>query len=265
MAHWPAWAYPVNSTATTPDHTLPEDLYIPPDALEVFLETFEGPLDLLLYLIKRQHFDILDIPVASITRQYLSYIEVMTELRMELAAEYLVMAAFLTELKSRILLPKPAAPDNPEEDPRAELIRRLREYEIYKQAAEELEILPRLERDIFPVSASIEHIHQVKKRPTIELDQLVSAFQKVLNRVEQFAHHHIQRETLSIRERMVSILEKLNRQTCNNHHFHTLLSKQEGRQGAVVTFLALLELCREGLINLSQPTATDSIEIESAQ
>lgn len=249
----------------SPYQELPADLYIPPDALEVFLETFEGPLDLLLYLIKRQNFDILDIPVASITRQYLGYIEVMTDLRIELAAEYLVMAAFLTELKSRILLPKPANTEENEEDPRAELIRRLREYEIYKHAAEALDALPRSERDIFAARSGTEHIQLVKKPPTVALNQIIAAFQNVLDRADQFAHHHIQREPLSIRERMANILDKLNLQSARRHPFHTLLSKHEGRQGAVVTLLALLELCREGLVNISQTDPADTIVIESVQ
>lgn len=172
----------------SPVHELPDDLYIPPDALEVFLETFEGPLDLLLYLIKRQNLDILDIPVATITRQYIEYIEMMNELRMELAAEYLVMAAVLAELKSRMLLPRPEPGDDDEADPRAELVRRLQEYECFKKAAEDLDALPRCERDIFELAVGIDHVEIHKPLPEVELKEMLLAFQDVLRRAEQLSH-----------------------------------------------------------------------------
>ncbi len=228
----------------------PADLYIPPDALEVFLETFEGPLDLLLYLIKRQNLDILEIPVAPITHQYVSYIEMMTEMRIELAAEYLVMAAMLAEIKSRMLLPKTKDADGDDEDPRAELIRRLQEYERFRIAASDLDSLPREGRDIFPVRAGLDGVEVETPEPAVDLRELLIAFQEVLRRVEQIAHHHISRETLSVRERMSKILDRLAH--CPLLRFSDLFSGPEGRQGAVVSFLAVLELCKEGLIEIIQ-------------
>lgn len=234
-----------------PYSVLPQDLYIPPDALEVFLETFEGPLDLLLYLIKRQNLNILDIPIAVITRQYMDYLSLMQELRLELAAEYLVMAAMLAEIKSRLLLPRPAkvAQDH-EEDPRAELVRRLQEYERLKRAAEDLDTLPRLERDVFPASA--EPVHQEIRRilPPVSLVDLLTALDEALHRAEHYSHHRIQRETLSVRERMSQVLEAL----APGHFtpFATLFTQEEGRAGVIVTLLAVLELIRESLLELVQ-------------
>jgi segregation and condensation protein A len=181
--------------------TLPKDLYIPPDALEVFLEAFEGPLDLLLYLIRRQNLDVLDVPIAEITRQYMEYIDLMQDLRLELAAEYLVMAAMLAEIKSRMLLPRPVEVED-EDDPRAELIRRLQEYERYKQAAEDIDHLPRVGRDLFPVSVEAPEKQVVRKPPEISLQELLLAAKAAITRADMFSHHHVQMEPLSVRERI---------------------------------------------------------------
>ncbi len=229
---------------------LPDDLYIPPDALEVFLEAFEGPLDLLLYLIRRQNLDILDIPIAEVTRQYTGYIEMMSELRLELAAEYLVMAAILAEIKSRMLLPRPHSADEEEGDPRAELIRRLQEYERYKQAAEDLDELPRLERDIAIAAADYEAPGEIRVPPQVDLRDVLLALKDVMARAEMFAHHHIQSEPLSVRERMSRIVDLVSSQPYVE--FERCFDLEEGRMGAVVTFLAMLELLREQLVDLVQ-------------
>ncbi len=229
---------------------LPDDLYIPPDALEVFLEAFEGPLDLLLYLIRRQNLDILDIPIAEITRQYTGYIEMMAGMRLELAAEYLVMAAILGEIKSRMLLPRPEPEEDDLDDPRAELIRRLQEYERFKQAAEDIDELPRMERDLAAASAAIEDHGKVKVPPEVDLRELLLALREVMARAEMLAHHQIQSEPLSVRERMSRIIDLV-----SNHRFVEFgqcFSIEEGRRGAVVTFLALLELLREHVVDLVQ-------------
>jgi segregation and condensation protein A len=229
---------------------LPQDLYIPPDALEVFLETFAGPLDLLLYLIKKQNLDILDIPIAEITRQYQQYIELMQGLKLELAAEYLLMAAMLAEIKSRLLLPRLHVQEGEEEDPRAELVRRLQEYEQFKQAAEQLDAMPRLERDIYSVSVSTNTIQPIKLLPNVELSELMSALQDVLNRANWRTPHLIQREVLSMRERMGHILQRI---TSNAFvPFHELLEKMEGRLGVVVTLMAILELLKQSSIEIAQ-------------
>jgi segregation and condensation protein A len=227
----------------------PKDLYIPPDALEIYLETFEGPLDLLLYLIKRQNLNILDIPIAEITHQYMEYIEMMNDLRLELAAEYLVMAAMLAEIKSRMLLPRPVEV-NEEEDPRAELIRRLQEYECFKQAAEDIDELPRMERDIFPVSAAPPEGRYKPVLPDVDLLELLMVFKEVLQRAEMFNHHHIRREALSVRERMTSILSGLSAERFAS--FTDLFDPMEGRKGVLITFLAVLELVKEQLVELVQ-------------
>ncbi len=229
--------------------TPPEDLYIPPDALEVILEAFEGPLDLLLYLIKRQNLDILDIPVAEITHQYMQYIELMRELRLELAAEYLVMAAMLAEIKSRMLLPRPVE-EGDEEDPRAELVRRLQEYERFKQAAEDLDALPRMERDLFPVRVEPPPVKRKRPEPEVALKDLLLAFAEVMRRADMFSSHAIQREPLSMRERMSQVLERL--QHSDMVEFSALFTPEEGRQGVVVTFIALLELLKAHLIDIAQ-------------
>ncbi len=235
----------------SPFTEIPEDLYIPPDALEVILETFEGPLDLLLYLIKRQKFDILDIPVASITAQYVSYIEMMQEMRIEIAAEYLVMAAVLAEIKSQLLLPRPKLSEADELlDPRAELLRRLQEYERFKDAAERIDNLPREGRDIFVSQVCTDSVEIVKTQPQVDLRAVVLAFQDVLQRTQQLAHHHVYREPLSVRERMSAILQQLD--PSDFLAFERLFLISEGRQGVVVSFLAILELCKEGLIEITQ-------------
>jgi segregation and condensation protein A len=232
---------------------LPKDLYIPPDAMKVFLEAFEGPLDFLLYLIRKQNLDILDIPVAAVTRQYMEYIEFMQELSLELAAEYLVMAAILAEIKSRMLLPVVSDPENPEEDPRAELVRRLQEYERYKQAAEDMEKLPRLERDLFAVQADSSQITVDKPLPTVSMQELVLALMEVIKRAELSTSHQVRLDALSVREKMTHILNTI--QTNDHCLFTTLFNLREGRLGVVVTFLAMLELLKEGLIEFIQATA----------
>ncbi len=228
---------------------IPQDLYIPPDALLVFLEAFEGPLDLLLYLIKRQNIDILNIPIAAITKQYMEYIALMETLELELAAEYLVMASMLAEIKSRMLLPRPAASED-EDDPRAELVRRLQEYEQFKQAAEDLDALDRLERDIHLTSIDIPKFDVDIPLPEVSLADLMSAFRDVVNRAEQFASHHVEREPLSVRERMVIVLERINAEKFTS--FTDFFDPAEGRMGVVVSFIAILELLRESLIELIQ-------------
>jgi segregation and condensation protein A len=233
-----------------PYTTLPQDLYIPPDALEVFLETFEGPLDLLLYLIKRQNIDILDIPIAEITRQYVEYVDLMKDLRLELAAEYLVMAAMLAEIKSRMLLPRPVAAGDEDIDPRAELVRRLQEYERFKSAAEEIDQLPRVNREIFPAHAEAPERKVMKLQPEVSLRELLAAMADVMSRAALFSHHHIRRETLSVRERMVETLSRLRADQFTE--FATLFCPEEGRLGVVVTLLAVLELIKESLVDLVQ-------------
>lgn len=228
---------------------IPQDLYIPPDALQVFLEAFEGPLDLLLYLIKRQNIDILNIPVADITRQYMDYIQLMEQLELELAAEYLVMASMLAEIKSRMLLPRPVDDDS-EDDPRAELIRRLQEYEQFKKAAEDMDELEREERDIFFTQVEIPEINAEIPLTEVSIGDLLMAFRDVVNRAEQFASHHIEREPLSVRERMSIILGKLN--SSDYTEFKDFFNIEEGRMGVVVSFLAILELVKESMIDLVQ-------------
>jgi segregation and condensation protein A len=229
---------------------MPQDLYIPPDALEVILEAFEGPLDLLLYLIRRQNLDILDIPVAEITRQYVAYIELMQNLKLELAAEYLVMAAILAEIKSRLLLPRPPDAEGIEEDPRAELIRRLQEYERFKKAAADIEAMPRLERDTSLASAFVPDRAVVRLPPPVELRELLLALKDVLRRADLSGHHAIQREALSVRQRMGDVLGRLG--DGEFHSFESLFNAEEGRRGIVVTFLAMLELAKETLIEIVQ-------------
>jgi segregation and condensation protein A len=230
--------------------SLPHDLYIPPDALEVFLEAFEGPLDLLLYLIKRQNLDILDIPLAEITRQYIEYVELMKELQLELAAEYLVMAAMLAEIKSRMLLPRPTEEEGDELDPRADLVRRLQEYERFKQAAEDIDLIPRMGRDVFPVKIKTPEKQVVQMPPSVDLREVLLAFREVMKRASMFSHHHIQMEPLSVRERMSAVLSRL--QAGTFVEFGALFSPEEGRMGVVVTLLAILELVKESLIELAQ-------------
>jgi segregation and condensation protein A len=238
---------------------LPRDLYIPPDALQVFLEAFEGPLDLLLYLIRRQNLDILDIPIAEITRQYMKYIDVMRDLQLELAGEYLLMAAMLAEIKSRMLLPRPSADGQEEDDPRAELVRRLQEYERFKKAAEDIDALSRLERDTMSVSAELVERKVVRVLPQVTLQEMLFAFKDVLARAEMFAHHHIQRERLSVRQRMSDILSSLRESAFVD--FARLFRAEEGRMGVTVTFIAILELMKEGLIEIVQAEAYASLHV----
>jgi len=241
---------------------LPRDLYIPPYALEVFLEAFEGPLDLLLYLIKRQNLDILDIPIAEITRQYVEYIELMKEIQLELAGEYLLMAAMLAEIKSRMLLPRPVQGSDEEDDPRAELVRRLQEYERYKKGAEEISEMPRMERDIFPVEAELADKKIVHVLPDLDLKELLVSLKEVLARAEHFAHLHVHREALSVRQRMGELLITI--KGGEFVEFFRLFDPREGRMGVVVTFLALLELLKERLVELVQAESFGQIHVKSA-
>jgi len=239
--------------------TLPKDLYIPPQALEVFLEAFEGPLDLLLYLIRRQNLDILDIPTAEITRQYMEYIELMQELELELAGEYLLMAAMLAEIKSRMLLPRTGIGEEEEEDPRAELVRRLQEYERFKKAAEDIDALTRLERDAWIATAELTERKVVRLVPQLTLQEMLVAFKEVLARSAMFAHHHVQRERLSVRQRMSEILASLKESSFVE--FIQLFRPEEGRMGVTVTFVAILELARENLIEIVQADAYAPIHV----
>lgn len=253
---------PFAVVAGEPQYTLPKDLYIPPDALEVFLDAFEGPLDLLLYLIRRQNLDILDIPISDITRQYIEYIEMMRDLRFELAAEYLVMAAMLAEIKSRMLLPRVQTEEDEEgEDPRAELIRRLQEYERYKQAAEDIDELPRVGRDVFTVNVEVPHKHVEQAPPDIDLREVLLALKEVLHRADMFSSHHITREPLSLRERMSLVLERVHGETFTE--FTDLFDVGEGRQGVVVTFMAILELIKQQLIELVQADSFAPIHVKA--
>tara|TARA_R110000823_G_scaffold27609_21_gene80580 strand:+ start:3906 stop:4697 length:792 start_codon:yes stop_codon:yes gene_type:complete len=240
---------------------LPKDLYIPPQALEVFLEAFEGPLDLLLYLIRRQNLDILEIDVSRITEQYMQYVELMDTMKFELAAEYLLMAAMLAEIKSRMLLPRSAAIEDDEEDPRAQLIRRLQEYERFKKAAEEIEEMPRQERDTWVGSAHPPEIHRDRPEPEVDMRELLLALGEVLRRADMFESHHIQREALSTRERMSQVLERLAGQQFVP--FVSLFSAHEGRLGVVVTFLALMELIKEALVEVVQTETFGPIHVKA--
>ncbi len=241
---------------------LPLDLYIPPDALEVILEAFTGPLDLLLYLIKRQNLDILDISVFEITRQYLAYIELMQEMKFELAAEYLVMASVLAEIKSRMLLPAHATDEEAEDDPRAELIRRLQEYEQFKQAALDLDRKERLNRD-FWIAMADSNTEQKKIMPSIDLQEMLLVFSEVLKRAENYSHHHIQLDPLSTRERMSRILAAITGDSTRFVTFSELFTVEEGRAGVVVTFLAIMELIKEALIDLVQSEAFAPIHVKA--
>jgi segregation and condensation protein A len=242
---------------------MPKDLYIPPDALQVFLEAFEGPLDLLLYLIRRQNLDILDIPIAEITRQYMKYIDVMAEMQLELAGEYLLMAAMLAEIKSRMLLPRPPIVEGAdEEDPRAELVRRLQEYERFKKAAEDIDQLTRMERDTVAASVELAERKIVRAVPQVSLQEMLMAFKDVLQRADMFAHHHVNRERLSVRQRMSDILSSL-RDAAFMEFVH-LFRPEEGRMGVTVTFIAILELMKEGLIEIVQSEPYAPIHVRPA-
>lgn len=240
---------------------IPQDLYIPPDALEVFLEAFEGPLDLLLYLIRRQNIDILDINVSEITSQYMAYVELMDASQFELAAEYLVMAAMLAEIKSRMLLPRSSEEAEEEEDPRASLIRRLQEYERFKQAAEDLNELPRVGRDIYQASAQAPDRSLTRPDPDVELKELLLALSEVLRRADMFESHHVSKEKLSTRERMAQVLDTL----AHQHFvpFVSLFKVEEGRLGVVVTFLAVMELIKESLVEIVQSESFGPIHVKA--
>jgi segregation and condensation protein A len=239
----------------------PEDLYIPPDALEVILERFEGPLDLLLYLIRRQKFDIVDLPVLQITKQYMAYVEVMTDIKLELAGEYLLMAAMLAEIKSRLLLPKLNEDDDEELDPRAELIRRLKAYEQIKKAAEELDAAPRKERDFFVAKAETsDNVQPIKHLPQVTLKEVAFAFAQAMKRADAFEHHQIEKEVLSTRERMSQVLAQLNSYTFMR--LEALLTPEQGKAGVVVTFIAILELSKEGLVVFEQEKAFSALHVK---
>ena len=240
---------------------LPQDLYIPPDALEVFLEAFEGPLDLLLYLIRKQNIDILDIPVAEITRQYMGYVELMKSVRLELAAEYLVMAAMLAEIKSRMLLPRSSEVEEEEDDPRAELIRRLQDYERFKKAAEDIDTLPRVGRDITVPTLPAPDAKARKLLPDVGLNELMLAMSEVMRRADLFESHQVSREVLSTRERMSDVLERF--KGGQFVPFIALFTVEEGRLGVVVTFMAILELVKESLIELVQNEPFAAIHVRA--
>lgn len=242
---------------------IPQDLYIPPDALEVFLETFEGPLDLLLYLIRRQNLDILDINVAKITDQYMKYVDVMKAVRFELAAEYLLMAALLAEIKSRTLLPRQEELEDEEDDPRAQLILKLQEYERYKEAAESIDELPRVHRDVFTTSAELPELDNEVPEPDVELKELLVVFAEVMHRADMFKTHQVMREKLSTRERMILVMDRL--QSEKFVPFIQLFTVEEGRLGVVVTFLALMELIKESLVEIVQNEAYGAIHVKARQ
>lgn len=242
---------------------LPKDLYIPPDALEVFLETFEGPLDLLLYLIRKQNLDILDIPVAQITTQYMEYVEMMRQLRLDLAAEYLVMAATLAEIKSRMLLPRePSEDDEDGQDPRAILVKRLQEYERFRSAAMTIDERPRLERDIFVAYAPFEDKDPVVAQPEVSLDDLVKAFRNVVELAAQRQHFVVGKEVMSVRDRMMKIIAQLQGNT--TVRFEDMFDFSEGRMGLVVTFSAILELSRDRIVTIMQPEPFAPITVKQA-
>ena len=246
-----------------PVTVMPRDLYIPPQALEVFLEAFEGPLDLLLYLIRRQNLDVLDIPIADITRQYMEYIQLMQELDLELAGEYLLMAAMLAEIKSRMLLPRSQHDGEEEDDPRAELVRRLQEYERFKRAAEDIDALDRLDRDVYQATVELTNRHVIRLVPEVTLQEMLVAFKDVVQRATMFAHLHVRRETLSVRQRMSEVLAMLEDSALVE--FVNLFRPEEGRLGVCVTFAALLELLREGLIDVVQAEPYAPLHVRRAE
>ncbi len=254
---------PFSVVEGTPMPHLPLDLYIPPDALEVILEAFEGPLDLLLYLIRRQNLDILDIQVSEITRQYMEYIEMMEELQFELAAEYLVMAAVLAEMKSRMLLPRQEDDDEDEKDPRTELIRKLQEYERFKQAAEDIGKLERLNRDFWAAVADAPVTDKPRPLPEVQLQDLLAELARVLKRAENFSNHHISLEPLSTRERMSSILNMVSATNGRFVAFAELFTVEEGRSGVIVTFIALMEMIKESLLDVVQAAPFAPIHVKA--
>ena len=241
---------------------IPTDLYIPPEALKVFLEAFEGPLDFLLYLIKRQNLDIVNIPIAQITEQYMRYIDLMDDLQLDLAGEYLLMAAMLAEIKSRMLLPRHVEDAEDEDDPRAELVRRLQEYERYKQAAEDIDALPRYEREIFGTIVEFPDRKSSQQEPEVSMDSLLRMFAEVLARADMYTHHRIQREALSVRERMTMVLDKINAEDFID--FRELFAVEEGRGGVIVALLAILELLKSSLVEMVQNEINGPIYIKAA-
>lgn len=244
--------------------TTPKDLFIPPDALSIFLEAFEGPLDLLLYLIRKQKLDILQLPMQQITAQYMEYVELMTTLKIELAGEYLVMAALLSEIKSRLLLPKPEVFDEDEADPRAVLIRQLQEYEIFKSAAEKLAEHPKTGTDIFIAAAVVaDNMDNTPCLPEVTLKDLAFSLQKMLQKAAHYEHHQIQREVLTTREKMTHILSLLD--DGEVHTFQSVINPEEGKGGVVASFLAILELVKESLITLIQNSLLGEIYLSLAE
>ena len=239
---------------------IPADLYIPPDALEILLDAFQGPLDLLLYLIRKQNLDVLDIPMAPLTRQYLEYVELMRAKNLELAAEYLVMAAMLIEIKSRMLLPRPAVVEE-EDDPRAELVRRLLEYEQMKKAAQQLDALPQVGRDVLAISVLVERT-ALERLPEVHPRDLAEAWRALLFRARMTRHHRVSREELSVREHMSQILRQLKHSRVLE--FTELFEPSRGVAVLVVTFLALLELAREALVDVTQSEGFAPIYIRIA-
>ena len=242
--------------------TIPQDLYIPPDALEVYLEAFEGPLDLLLYLIRKHNLDILDIPMAELTRQYMDYVEKMRTTKLELAADYLLMSAMLIEIKSRMLLPKPPEVED-EDDPRAELVRRLLEYEAIKLAAQRLDEMPQVGQDILVAQAYFQQISVVEP-PSVSFEDLMAAWQSVLKRASHFQHHKVGRAELSVREHMSQILRRL-QQDKMVEFIHLFDVVKEGLPKLVVCFLAILELAREGLVRITQQAAFSPIYLQTVE
>ncbi|MDI1352982.1 MAG: ScpA family protein [bacterium] len=242
---------------------VPDDLFIPPDALQVLLDSFSGPLDLLLYLIRKQNIDILDIPITSITKQYLQYIQLMECRRLELAADYLLMAAMLAEIKSRLLLPaSPNAVDEEEEDPRMALVRRLQAYEQIKLGAQWLDMLPRQDRDNFTIHIMPNEVETIKVHPEVALADVIMAMSSLLQKEEHLTHHQIARETMSVRERMSLVLYKLQENPVLE--FSQLFTHEEGRMGLVVSLLAILELARQSLIVITQAQAFSRIHLQAA-
>ena len=241
---------------------LPLDLFIPPDALELWLEAFEGPFDLLLYLIRRNNFDILDIPISEITRQYMAYVDLLKKDRFDLASDYLVMAAWLAEIKSRLLLPKHSTVDDADEenDPRKELIERLQLYAQYKQAAMDMDALPRFDEEIFPTSPSLPELIREERLPQLHIDELTAALKKLLKEQAHFTQHVITTEVLSVQERMVNILDHLN--DVSYLSFEKVLNLKEGKLGIVVSFIAILELSKQQMIDIVQDSAYGMINLK---
>ncbi|KTC92962.1 MULTISPECIES: segregation and condensation protein A [Legionella] len=240
---------------------VPTDLFIPPDALEVLLDSFSGPLDLLLYLIRRQNIDILDIPIALITKQYMQYIHIMEEHRLELAADYLVMAAMLAEIKSRLLLPpSPSEDEEPEADPRLELVRKLQAYEQFKNAAQQIDDLPRCDRDLFRFSIPCEKIERTVIHPEVDLSSLTATMRELIKQQSHLVSHQISREPLSVRERMALVLERLAQEKTMT--FTQLFSRAEGRMGMAVSLLAILELAKQSLLIITQANAYAVIHLQ---